>query len=277
MGPRATSAMAEDSVSARQAAARAGRLRRPAKRKAAPGYAPAQDARDRLPPRARGGQGPEFSERAGQMSAPSETGLSNSPYPGLRPFRRDEADIFFGREEQVDQLLAKLESTRFLAVVGVSGCGKSSLVRAGMLSALAGGFMASAGPRWHVLEMRPGGHPLANLAQALLRGDTLDAEWQSRPDAEAFIRAVLRRGPLGLVELLRESLEPSRNNLLLLVDQFEEIFRFHKHGDANEATAFVDLLLESARQQDVPIFVVLTMRSDFLGDCSLFAGLPEAI
>jgi WD40 repeat protein len=211
------------------------------------------------------------------MSSTSAPGLSPSPFPGLRPFRRDEADIFFGREEQVDQLLAKLESARFLAVVGVSGCGKSSLVRAGMLSALAGGFLASAGPRWHLIEMRPGGHPLANLAQALLRGDTLNEGWQGRPDAQAFARAVLRRGPLGLVELLRESLEPCRNNLLLLVDQFEEIFRFHRHGDANEATAFVDLLLESVRQMEVPIFVVLTMRSDFLGECSLFAGLPEAI
>src|SRR5215469_11368190 len=121
------------------------------------------------------------------MSSTTEAGLSLSPYPGLRPFRRDEADIFFGREEQVDQLLAKLELSRFLAVVGVSGCGKSSLVRAGMLSALAGGFMASAGPRWHTIEMRPGGHPLANLAQALLRGETLGGEWRSRPDAEAFI------------------------------------------------------------------------------------------
>ncbi len=211
------------------------------------------------------------------MISTSQAGLSLSPYPGLRSFRRDEADIFFGREEQVDQLLLKLETCRFLAVVGVSGCGKSSLVRAGMLSALEGGFMASAGPRWHVVEMRPGGHPLANLAQTLLRGETLHPGWQGRPDAEAFVRAVLRRGPLGLVELLRESLQPSRNNLLLLVDQFEEIFRFHKHGDANEATAFVDLLLQSARQEDVPIFVVITMRSDFLGDCSIFTGLPEAI
>ncbi len=211
------------------------------------------------------------------MNQLSEAGLSLTPYPGLRPFRRDEADIFFGREEQVDQLLAKLETCRFLAVVGVSGCGKSSLVRAGMLSALEGGFLASAGPRWHIIEMRPGGHPLANLARALLRGETLNEEWKRRPDAEAFVHAVLRRGPLGLVELMRESLQPNRSNLLLLVDQFEEIFRFHRHGDANEATAFVALLLESARQQQVPIYVVITMRSDFLGDCSIFLQLPEAI
>jgi len=234
------------------------------------------------------------------MNVISETGLSLSPYPGLRPFRRDEADVFFGREEQVDQLLGKLETCRFLAVVGVSGCGKSSLVRAGMLSALEGGFMASAGPRWHVVEMRPGGHPLANLSQALLRGDVLDETWRDRPDAEAFVCAALRRGPLGLVELIRESLpfvvtgfsrsdagqrdsaKPAEaghyeRNLLLLVDQFEEIFRFHTHGDAGEATAFVDLLLHSAKQAAVPIYVVLTMRSDFLGDCSIFADLPEAI
>jgi Novel STAND NTPase 1 len=139
------------------------------------------------------------------MISTSETGLSLSPYPGLRPFRRDEADIFFGREEQVDQLLGKLETCRFLAVVGVSGCGKSSLVRAGMLSALEGGFMASAGPRWHVVEMRPGGHPLAHLSRALLAGGLLGDNWRDRPDAEAFVCAVLRRGPLGLVELMRES------------------------------------------------------------------------
>ena len=114
------------------------------------------------------------------MSSTSETGLSASPYPGLRPFRRDEADIFFGREVQVDQLLAKLETCRFLAVVGVSGCGKSSLVRSGMLSALESGFMASAGPRWHVVEMRPGNHPLANLAHAVLHANLLGEQWTHR-------------------------------------------------------------------------------------------------
>lgn len=211
------------------------------------------------------------------MSIPSETGLSASPYPGLRPFRRDEADIFFGREEQVDQLLGKLEDCRFLAVVGTSGCGKSSLVRAGMLSALEGGFLASAGPRWHIAEMRPGNQPLANLAHALSDSDVLGEQWSTQADAKGFLTASLRRGPLGLVELLREPLVPERNNLLLLVDQFEEIFRFHTHGDSNEAAAFVDLLLASVGQQEVPVYVVITMRSDFLGDCSIFTGLPEAI
>jgi ABC-type sulfate/molybdate transport systems ATPase subunit len=69
------------------------------------------------------------------------------PYPGLRPFERDEDAIFFGREEQTDQLLKKLGETRFVAVLGSSGSGKSSLVFAGVLPALEGGFLASAGAR----------------------------------------------------------------------------------------------------------------------------------
>src|SRR5438093_720001 len=84
---------------------------------------------------------------------------STSPYPGLRSFQRHEADIFFGREEQTDQLLERLQNSRFLAVVGPSGCGKSSLVRAGMIAGLQTGFLADAGARWRIAEMRPGEQP----------------------------------------------------------------------------------------------------------------------
>ena len=87
------------------------------------------------------------------------------PYPGLRPFRPDESLVFFGRDQQVDQLLSRLGSQRFLAVVGPSGCGKSSLVRAGLIPALETGLMASAGARWAVATMRPGDRRLA-LAEA---------------------------------------------------------------------------------------------------------------
>ena len=79
------------------------------------------------------------------MSSRTAAQEVESPYPGLRPFRRDETEIFFGRDQQVDHLLEKLADSRFLAVVGESGCGKSSLILAGMIPALETGFMASAG------------------------------------------------------------------------------------------------------------------------------------
>lgn len=86
--------------------------------------------------------------------------MTHNPYPGLRPFKRKEAHLFFGREEQTDQLLRKLGESRFISVVGLSGCGKSSLTRAGMLAALESGYLEQTGSRWRVAEMRPGYQPL---------------------------------------------------------------------------------------------------------------------
>jgi WD40 repeat protein len=199
------------------------------------------------------------------------------PYPGLRPFRRDEAIVFFGRDEQVDQLLAKLDRSRFLAVVGTSGCGKSSLVRAGLIPALETGLLVSGGARWAVATMRPGDQPMRNLARALLDDGVVTGPAATDEHAPELLAAALRRGPLGLAEAVRDAPPPGQKKLLLLVDQFEEIFRFRREGDRDEADAFVELLLASAAVKDPPIYVVLTMRSDYLGDCSLFEGLPEAL
>jgi WD40 repeat protein len=219
---------------------------------------------------------------------------ARQPYPGLRPFLLEEADIFFGREEQVRQILERLNRGRFLALVGTSGCGKSSLARAGLTAALEAGFMVKAGARWRVATMRPGTQPLSNLADALLEpgvlgadvppADALPPPGAADHEVKPFLLATLRRGPRGLAEFLSEPLTagagpalPEGENLLLLVDQFEELFRFWREGDRNEADAFVALLLESARQEKLPVYVVLTMRSDYLGDCAIFNGLPEAL
>jgi len=81
--------------------------------------------------------------------------LANSPYPGLRPFNRDEADIFFGREAHVDAMVDRLARHRLLTVTGSSGSGKSSLVRAGLLAALETGLLATAGPLWRFAICTP--------------------------------------------------------------------------------------------------------------------------
>ncbi len=203
--------------------------------------------------------------------------LSDTPYPGLRPFRSDESDIFFGRERQTDDLLSRLAEHRFLAVVGPSGCGKSSLVAAGMMPGLATGFMATAGAHWRIAKLRPGERPLANLASALVEARILDDERAAQPDAPVFVEAALRRGPLGLVEIVRGSALASDANLLVLVDQFEELFRFSAGVQRDEAEAFVALLLGSAAAPRERIYVAITMRSDFLGECAPYHGLPEAI
>src|SRR4051794_19231625 len=90
-----------------------------------------------------------------------------NPFPGLRPFREDEEHLFFGRERQVDTMVAKMSRTRFLAVVGASGSGKSSLVNCGLRPALHRGLMVRAGSTWRIAAFRPGRHPVTALASAV--------------------------------------------------------------------------------------------------------------
>ena len=93
----------------------------------------------------------------------------------------------------------------------------------------------------------------------------------------ALQRAALERGLLSLVDELSEHPLPDGGNLLILVDQFEEIFRYQSLSGREEAEAFISLLSASAAKREVPIYVVLTMRSDFLGRCAEFDGLAEAV
>ena len=112
-----------------------------------------------------------------------------NPFPGLRPFRTEEDYLFFGREEQTQELLKLLREHRFLAVVGTSGSGKSSLVRAGLIPALHRGTMMRAGSSWEVIVHRPGGDPVRNLAAALC-----DAELYDPEDPESVSRLVATSG-----------------------------------------------------------------------------------
>ena len=212
----------------------------------------------------------------------AELEIPINPFPGLRPFEFNESHLFFGRDGQSEQLISKLGRTHFLAVVGTSGSGKSSLVRAGLLPALLGGFMSSAGSNWRIAIMRPGNDPIGNLARALNAPDVFGSEIRENAALQTVLaEATLQRGSRGLVDAVRQAVVAENENLLILVDQFEEIFRFAQVAEdkeyGNEAAAFVKLLLEAARQRELPIYVVLTMRSDYLGDCSQFWGLPEEI
>lgn len=201
-----------------------------------------------------------------------------NPFVGLRPFESEESLLFFGRREQAIELLQRLHATRFLAVVGSSGCGKSSLVRAGLIPKLKAGFLVEERDLWHIATMKPGDAPLENMAVALLESASVEA---SKANINSLVEAVRGEGAQAVITRLQEALGDEESNLLLLVDQFEELFRFALRDDdpvkRNEAEEFVALLLELAAQRELAIFVVLTMRSDFIGDCDNFFGLPEAM
>lgn len=199
-----------------------------------------------------------------------------NPFPGLRPFQSDEEHLFFGRETQTLELLQILRDNRFVGVIGTSGSGKSSLVRCGLLSELYGGAFLKAGTDWEVAVMNPGGGPFKQLAKSLVASDIYDSE---EADVHLKLNATLRRSRLGLVEAIRQAKLPEGTNFLLVVDQFEEIFRYSEAGEEEGEAAddFISTILEATKQSNIPIYVIITMRSDYIGDCSKFEGLPEEI
>lgn len=199
------------------------------------------------------------------------------PYPGLRAFRWDETDLFFGRDGCVVQMIDKLAQTRFLAVLGASGSGKSSLVRTGLLDGLTLGLDASAGSHWLIADMHPGGQPVPALAKALIAAASPELDAEDAALESGVLAEMLKRGPRSLLQWCRAGNLPEGHNLLLLVDQFEELFRYGNYGEREAAEGFARLLLESSSDPALPIRVVITMRSEFLADCALFDGLAERI
>ncbi len=205
-----------------------------------------------------------------------------NPFPGLRPFTIDECHLFFGREGQADEILVKLARNRFVAVLGYSGSGKSSLMYCGLVPVLFGGFMMETGPHWEAVITRPGSSPIDNLTQSILDQSVASGRI-AKEDIDihrAIIGSVLRSGPDGLVEVAKFLQRDKTDNIFVLVDQFEELFRYRDQTSEeiyNESHQYINLVLNAVAQKNVPVYVALTMRSDFIGSCSVFPSLTDLI
>lgn len=200
-------------------------------------------------------------------SVPSEPELTESPYRGLEPFDAEHAEFFFGRDAEIRKLLDKLRNAPFLAVIGPSGSGKSSLVLAGLIPALQNGQLPGSAA-WPTVTMVPGPHPVESLAVAL---DTLDPQ-RSRN----LLLEELQGSPQGLrleaAALLRE--RPRNARLVVIVDQFEEVFTLCR--DEAERETFLNLLL-AATQPDGPCLVIITMRADFYPRITEYPALATEV
>jgi energy-coupling factor transporter ATP-binding protein EcfA2 len=212
------------------------------------------------------------------------------PYPGLRPFEDKDQPLFFGREAQVSAMLHQLEDHRFVAVVGSSGSGKSSLVRAGLLPAVREGFLLGT-TDWLTIIIKPGHRPYQRLVRELsmatcrTEGAKVVPAYDDplAPDETATL-ALLRRTDRGLLTALDRLAISPQSRVMVVVDQFEELFAFRRAGvnrgsvaSRDEAAAFVGMLIRSASEPTGRVWAILTMRSDFIGDCEAFLGLPEEI
>ncbi len=206
---------------------------------------------------------------------PPEPG--DAPFQGLQYFDEKDADRFFGREALVAKIVGRLTTTRFLAVIGASGSGKSSVVRAGVIPALRRGERlanASLPPtdsgQWDIRILTPSAHPLDALAASL----TLESESVS---AAVNLRADLVQDPRSLTLVARRLLaQNGRKHLLLVIDQFEEIFTQCRQDE--ERRAFIENLLHAVDPADPqPITILLTLRADFYTQLAFQDHLRELV
>lgn len=219
-----------------------------------------------------------------KVQATYSTDARQNPFPGLRAFGVEESHLFFGREGQSEIILEYLAQNRFAAVTGASGSGKSSLIYCGIIPILYGGFVVDAASEWRIIAARPGNQPVRNLAEAI--ADSESAAYEYNKTKAKMIRniayATLRRSSLGLIDFISQMKLARGENLLLIIDQFEELFRFKESRDnsittLNETEAYIKLLVNAIHQRKLPVYVVMTMRSDFIGECSQFQELTKLI
>ncbi len=198
------------------------------------------------------------------VEAVEETEAVN-PYKGLMAFQEADAENFFGREALIERLylrmLEPVEGSRFLAVVGASGSGKSSVVRAGLIP-----MLRKNAPRWFIVEMTPSSDPFAQLTDAILRVAV-------KPDYP--YDEVVRRGVDGLHTTLRHALDEPKRQLVLLIDQFEELFTLTP--DESVRRLFIDSLLYALSAPDSQLRVIITLRADFLDRPLSYSGLGELL
>jgi WD40 repeat protein len=191
-----------------------------------------------------------------------------SPYRGLQVFEEEHAEFFFGRDADVQRLVELLKTDRFLAVLGPSGSGKSSLVRAGLVPAIRRGALPVSDD-WKVAVLKPGAEPLTGLAAHLLDLFPAGAIHDTVDRLEADERTLHLAVGQGMLRT------PEEQRTVLVVDQFEEVFTLCR--DEDQRRAFIANLLHAGLNPSGRTVAVITMRADFYPKCSLYPGLAQAV
>lgn len=195
------------------------------------------------------------------------------PYLGLNSFQEEDEGFFFGRESFVKQLISKLSINNFIAVVGASGSGKSSIVKAGLLPHLRS--RQKNNESWEIVSLIPGKSPLKSLANSFidkLYYDNNNRKWII--ERNEYFQGLLS-GSISIEDICEKVLmdQPGTNKFLIFVDQWEEIYT--QIRDKNEAERFIDYLIQASENKN--IHVVITLRGDFFGKALAYRPLADKL
>lgn len=189
-----------------------------------------------------------------------------NPYPGLRPFRLDEDKYFFGRKEQTGSIIEKLISNRFIALIGSSGSGKTSLINAGIIPEIIKSNVFAQSP-WRIISAIPGESPIDNLSIAISESANSEKSKRDEKVQPGTIAQLLQNNSNGLTESLLHIQKDEKEKVLVVLDNFEDLSRYFENSDNSgikRCETFTKLLVEAAKNKEIPVYIVISIRSGFL-------------
>ncbi len=181
-----------------------------------------------------------------------------NPFPGLRSFNTDESEFFFGRNAETEDLVSKLLKNKYVTVIGASGTGKSSLVFAGVLPGI---LKLNA---FRIVSFRPGNNPFGNLASAFING----VETGENNIDNKELSGILQKHD-NFSDALAQISQSVDEKILLNIDQFEDLFRFGSAGLSETGKIkFIEFLVNTINRSAPDIYIILSMRFEYMGECS---------
>ncbi len=200
-----------------------------------------------------------------------------NPFPGLRPFTSGESEYFFGRETESEEITGKITRNRFLAIIGASGSGKSSLIQCGLVPKIRD-LSLNGPPVWMVISMKPGNDPFGSMADAFAENLlSTDKKGISREE----ILKILKENPNGIDEVIKKQPSKTSRKILLIIDQFEELFRYGSpetgKGTGDATPGFINLLTQEITKGNQDFYLAVAIRSDLLNECARYRSFTNLL
>lgn len=204
-----------------------------------------------------------------------------NPFVGLKPYTKETSNFYFGREQEVENLLGVLQKNKFVTLSGATGAGKTSLINAGLIPRLKKGFVGQAGKDWAIASLRPGVQPLLNLSQALTANEVLKVDVKSNTtDRKYYSEIISNFGSLGIVEIYKRSEIFGKKNLLIIIDQLEDLYKYKRYFNytaTDEDNTLMDLIYRTVTIKNTAIYFLICIETFYLTKFTFYNKLQEII
>ena len=197
---------------------------------------------------------------------------------GLVSYKEDDNSIFFGREKEVENLLQVIQNNKLIALTGPSGSGKTSLINAGLIPRLKKGFLAQSGKEWAICQFRPGVNPIENLIFSLTNSGVLNKDLKSSTEDFSNYRKIIDQDNiLSLSKIYKDSEINNKKNLLIIVDQFEDIFVFNKIAKyrQNDDKLLLDIISRTVKIKEVSVYFLICLQTEYTSKLVNYSKLQE--